>query len=123
MLRNLMSALFAIRRVDADAIDRIKRALIAATTLVLLMSISQDASAQLAIPFVNQIGCAVVKWMTGPLSIIVFLVVAVGVMVVGMMSKMDWGKIVTVTIIYGALQGIVTLLLTTGSIAVPAACF
>ena len=86
------------------------------------MLVPVDAFAQFNVPFVDQIGCGVVKWMKGPLAVLIFIVVLVATLVVGMIAKMDWGRIITIAVIFGIVQGIVTLLLTTGSISIPSSC-
>lgn len=55
------------------------------------------------------IGCTIIKWMKGPLAILVFGLVAVVTIVVGMFAKMDWSKILSIVILFGILQGLGTL--------------
>lgn len=75
-----------------------------------------------SLPFITGIGCDVVKWMKGELAIIIFLLVAVATFVIGLFSKMDWTKVLSIVVIYGILQGLASILLTTGTIKVPS-CF
>lgn len=58
------------------------------------------------VPFINEIGCNVVQWMKGPLAIIVFIIVVVATLLIGMIARMDWGKLIAVTVIFGILTGI-----------------
>ena len=58
------------------------------------------------VPFINEIGCKVVQWMKGPLAIIVFIIVVVATLLIGMIAKMDWGKLIAVTVLFGILTGI-----------------
>ncbi|MDO8280816.1 MAG: TrbC/VirB2 family protein [Burkholderiaceae bacterium] len=74
------------------------------------------------LPFITGIGCDIVKWMKGELAIIVFILVAVATFVIGLFAKMDWTKILSVVVIYGILQGLIGILLSTNTIRVPS-CF
>jgi len=64
------------------------------------------AAASFDVPFINEIGCKVVQWMKGPLAIIVFIIVVVATLLLGMIAKMDWGKLIAVTVMFGILTGI-----------------
>ena len=64
------------------------------------------ASAGFDVPFINEIGCKVVQWMKGPLAIVVFILVVVATLLLGMIAKMDWGRLIAVTVIFGILTGI-----------------
>jgi hypothetical protein len=70
-------------------------------------------------PFIDGIGCQVANWMKGPLAVIVFILVIVATFIVGLITKMDWGKIITVAIVFGLIQGLVALLLSSGRITLP----
>ncbi len=74
------------------------------------------------LPLINTVGCAIIKWMSGPLAIIIFLLVVIATFVVGIFAKMDWSKILSVVIIYGILQGVVSGALSLGYINPPAGC-
>ena len=90
--------------------------------LLLLMPAVSYAATGFSLPFITGIGCDVVKWMKGELAVIVFLLVAVATFVVGLFAKMDWTKILSIVVIYGILQGMVSILLSTNTIQVPS-CF
>jgi type IV secretory pathway VirB2 component (pilin) len=64
------------------------------------------AAASFDVPFINEIGCKVVQWMKGPLAILVFILVVVATLLIGMIAKMDWGKLIAVTVLFGILTGI-----------------
>jgi type IV secretory pathway VirB2 component (pilin) len=79
--------------------------------LFLLMGLAMlagpaHAAASFDVPFINEIGCKVVQWMKGPLAIIVFIIVVAAVLLIGMIAKMDWGKLIAVTVIFGILTGL-----------------
>lgn len=54
-----------------------------------------------SVPFISEFGCQVVAWMKGPLAVLIFIIVVVATLVIGMITKMDWGRIITVTVIFG----------------------
>lgn len=64
------------------------------------------AMADFSIPFIDTFGCDVIKWMKGPLAILIFLVVVVATFVIGMMAKMDWSRIVSVCVVFGIIIGL-----------------
>lgn len=96
-----------------------------ATVLVgsLLILLPQAAAAAgFSLPFITGIGCDVVRWMKGELAIIIFLLVSVATFVVGLFAKMDWTRILSIVVVYGILQGLASILLSTNTIQVPS-CF
>ncbi len=94
---------------------------IAVAALILLMPAVSHA-AGFSLPFISGIGCDIVKWMKGELAVMIFVIVAIGTFLVGLFAKMDWTKILSIVIIYGLLQGLVGILLSTNTIQVPS-CF
>lgn len=58
------------------------------------------------IPFITNIGCAIVKYMKGPLAIIIFVVVLISTLVIGLIAKMDWGRIVALSVTFGIITAI-----------------
>jgi type IV secretory pathway VirB2 component (pilin) len=110
---------------SSQAMDKFMRQLpmLAATLFVFLLLVAPtSAHAQLAIPFVENIGCAIFKYMMGPLAILVFIVVVVAILLVGLMAKMDWAKIITAAVIFGIIQGFLSVLASGGAISPPASC-
>ena len=74
------------------------------------------------LPLVSKIGCALVEWMTGPLAVVVFLIVVISTLVIGIFAKMDWTRILTVIIIYGIIQGLVAGTFKLDAVKKPEAC-
>ena len=69
-----------------------------------LALLSAPAHAQtISVPFLQEFGCSVVKWLKGPLAVLIFILVCVATLVVGMISKMDWSRIIAVCVIFGIL--------------------
>lgn len=58
------------------------------------------------VPFIHEFGCSVVQWLKGPLAILIFILVCVATLVIGMITKMDWSRIITVCVIFGVLISI-----------------
>ncbi len=88
--------------------------LLAAMVLLVLLSLSPGAayaqSQGIQVPFVQDFGCSIVQWLKGPLAILIFVMVCVVTLVFGMITKMDWGRIITVCIIFGILIGLGSIL-------------
>ena len=98
-----------------------RKAAFAAVILLVLPSLS-FAAGGFSLPFISGIGCDIVNWMKSELAIIIFLLVAVATFVIGLFAKMDWTKVLSIVVIYGILQGLATILLSTGTVQVPS-CF
>jgi type IV secretory pathway VirB2 component (pilin) len=85
----------------------IHMALLPAVFALVLLGFPLDSFAQFGgsgsmdVPFITEIGCKVVKWMKGPLAILIFVVICIATLVIGMISKMDWSRIITVCVIFG----------------------
>ena len=75
--------------------------------MMLVPDLALAQSAGFDLPVVSQIGCALVEWMSGPLAIVVFLLVVIATLVIGIFAKMDWTRILTVIIIFGIIQGLI----------------
>lgn len=75
-----------------------------APALLLLALLCGSAHAQgITVPFIQDFGCSVVQWLKGPLAILIFVLVSVATLVIGMITKMDWARIITVCVIFGIL--------------------
>jgi len=85
-----------------------------AVTLVLLAMLavipSPAHAAGIQVPFITDFGCSVVQWLKGPLAILIFIIVCVATLVIGMITKMDWARIITVCVIFGVLIGLGSIL-------------
>ncbi|MDP3311622.1 MAG: hypothetical protein Q8S56_11670 [Polaromonas sp.] len=86
----------------------------------LLSAVPIEAMAQsMSMPFIEGVGCQVAMWMKGPLAILIFIVVCIATLVIGLITKMDWGRMISVAIVFGIIQGLVSILLSTGTIQLP----
>lgn len=103
----------------ANTLDQ-RCAYMAVLFAMVLSVVPAEAMAQsLNIPFIDGVGCQVANWMKGPLAILIFIVVCIATLVIGLITKMDWGRMISVAIVFGIIQGLVTILLSTGSITLP----
>ncbi len=90
---------------------------VAVVMLMLALFLPTAGFAQgIQVPFIQDFGCNVVQWLKGPLAIVVFVIVVVVTLVFGMITKMDWGKIITVCILFGVLLGMGSILSNSGYI-------
>lgn len=107
MMQTIKSKFTKLRDTKASpAVFSVNTAVTGALFAMLMASMPIDAMAQsmansFDIPFITDFGCSVVKWMKGPLSILIFVVVSVATLVIGMISKMDWGRIISVCVVFG----------------------
>lgn len=67
------------------------------------------------IPFLNQLGCQLFSFFTGSLAIWAFILVAAGVLLIGLLAKIDFAKLVGAVVIFGLIQGLGTLLANSSS--------
>jgi len=65
---------------------------------------------QMQVPFIQVFGCPVVQWLKGPLAILIFILVCVATLVLGMITRMDWARIITVTVLFGVVVSSGTVL-------------
>ncbi len=74
--------------------------------VAVLMAPGGAHAAGFEIPFLQEFGCPIVQWMRGPLAILIFILVVIGCLIMGMVMKMDWGRIISVTIIFAILTAL-----------------
>lgn len=65
-----------------------------------------QSGSSLQLPIVTEVACPVIQWMQGPLGIIIFICVVAATLLIGMIAKMDWSRIITVTVILAILVGL-----------------
>jgi len=106
MIETFKSKINALRQNQWN--DQNLKTVVTATLIAaLLTAMPLEAMAQsFDIPFITQFGCSVVKWMKGPLAILIFVVVVVATLVIGMISKMDWSRIISVCVVFGIIIGL-----------------
>ena len=119
MSLNLKSKIKAAASFIKKHVAASKSLLVAIGTMATLLVMPSEAAAAVSLPFIDGIGCTVVQYLKGPMAIVIFMIVLVSTLVVGMISKMDWGKIIGVVVIFGLLQGLGIILITSGMIGLP----
>lgn len=77
------------------------------STLTLSLSVQAQT---LNIPFISGIGCSIVQYLKGPLAVLIFILITIATLVIGMITKMDWAKIITTIVIFGIVIGIGSIL-------------
>ncbi len=80
--------------------------LLLAVAVIATMLPLQAHAASIDVPFIRDFGCSIVQWLKGPLAVMIFVLVCVVTLVMGMITKMDWGRIITVCILFGILIGL-----------------
>lgn len=78
--------------------------------LVLPAEVMAQPQQQITVPFVQDLGCSVVQWLKGPLAVLIFVLVCIVTLVIGMITKMDWARIISVCVIFGILISIGSIL-------------
>jgi type IV secretory pathway VirB2 component (pilin) len=110
MINTLKNQLNALKNAHRDN-QNVKALVTAGMVAALLMVLPMEAMAQtFDIPFISTFGCNVVKWMKGPLAVLIFVVVVVATLVIGMISKMDWSRIISVCVVFGIVIGLGNIL-------------
>lgn len=107
MFETIKSKINALRQKQGSE-QNLKAVMTAMMVAALLAVMPMEAMAQSSfdIPFITQFGCSVVKWMKGPLAILIFVIVVVATLVIGMISKMDWSRIIAVCVVFGIIIGL-----------------
>lgn len=106
MIKTFKSKINALRQNQWND-QNLKTVVTATLVAALLAAMPLEAMAQsFDIPFITSFGCSVVKWMKGPLAILIFVVVVVATLVIGMISKMDWSRIISVCVVFGIIIGL-----------------
>ena len=60
-----------------------------------------QSATSISVPFITEFGCSIVQYLKGPLAILIFILVCVATLVIGMITNMDWARIITVCVIFG----------------------
>lgn len=62
-------------------------------------------------------GCSIYSFLTGPLAIWAFILVVVGTLVIGLIAKVDFAKIIVVVVVFALIQAIGTYMMSVPSIS------
>lgn len=61
------------------------------------------------VDFISGIGCDVLNWLKSDLSILILFLMVITIIIGGMISRMDWTRILVVIVLYGLLHGVVAI--------------
>ncbi|HEX2544484.1 MAG TPA: hypothetical protein VHL79_06380 [Ramlibacter sp.] len=89
------------RELPLRALHALPPVLVALACMICLPAAAEGQ--QITVPFIQEFGCSVVQWLKGPLAILIFILVCVATLVIGMITKMDWARIISVCVIFGIL--------------------
>lgn len=103
------------RSVSTAASSMLRQPAFAGLLLVLALcaltpTAAHAQSAGFQVPFISEFGCSVVQYLKGPLAILIFILVCVATLVIGMITKMDWARIITVCVLFGIVISIGAIL-------------
>lgn len=82
-----------------------------------LMSAARAAEGEINSELLGTFGCSIYNFLTGPLAVWAFILVVVGTLLVGLVAKIDFSKIIVVIVIFALIQGIGTWVMGVDSIA------
>jgi len=110
MLKEFKAKFTALLNVDWQN-QNLKAVVTGIMVATLLSVLPMDAMAvTFDVPFITDFGCGVVKWMKGPLAILIFVVIVIATLVIGMINKMDWSRIIQVCMVFGVIIGLGSML-------------
>ena len=72
----------------------------------LVIAPSPALAQPLDLPFITTIGCAVIKLLQGPMAVAIWLLVTLGVLIVGLIAKLELEKIVATSVIFAIIIGL-----------------
>jgi type IV secretory pathway VirB2 component (pilin) len=91
--------------------------LVAASLLALAGTASAQSGSALDTAMLGNFGCAIYNFLTGPLAIWAFILVLVGTLLVGLIAKIDFSKIIVVVVVFALIQAIGTYVMSMDSVA------
>ncbi|MDO8277919.1 MAG: hypothetical protein Q7T63_07315 [Burkholderiaceae bacterium] len=89
-------------------------------TLGTALASGSSAHAALSLPVISGIGCDVFNFFTGELAVWAFILIFSGTLVIGLMARVDFAKLISAVVIFGILQGLGGWLTSSGKISTPA---
>lgn len=96
--------------------SKTNKARIVASTLGLLAAAEAQAQT-IDSSMLGNFGCSIYSFLTGPLAIWAFILVVVGTLVIGLIAKVDFAKIIVVVVVFALIQAIGTYMMSVPSIA------
>lgn len=91
--------------------------LVAATLVAFAGTASAQSAGALDTAMLGNFGCAIYNFLTGPLAIWAFILVLVGTLLIGLIAKIDFSKIIVVVVVFALIQAIGTYVMSMDSVA------
>ncbi len=107
----LLESIKAVKHIKLTAQDKY---LIAFFAMLQVQAAHASGGGGFTLPGFASLGCTIMQWLTGELSMYIFFIVIIVTLLVGFFAKMDWAKILGVIVLFGLLKGVVTLFQSTG---------
>ena len=82
-----------------------------------LMQAARAAEGEINSELLGTFGCSIYTFLTGPLAVWAFILVVVGTLLIGLVAKIDFSKIIVVIVIFALIQGIGTWVMGVDSVA------
>ena len=82
-----------------------------------LMQAARAAEGTIDSELLGTFGCSIYNFLTGPLAVWAFILVVVGTLLIGLVAKIDFSKIIVVIVIFALIQGIGTWVMGVESVA------
>ena len=70
----------------------------------------------LSLPVLDNIGCAMFSFFTGTMAVWAFVLVTTVTLLVGLVARIDFSKLIATVVVFGLLTGLGKLLVTNGQI-------
>ncbi|WP_291518845.1 hypothetical protein [Acidovorax sp.] len=61
---------------------------------------------KLDLPILGEFGCSLLDFFTGSLAIWAFVLIAAGTLLIGMIARIDFAKLLSVVVIFAVIQGL-----------------
>ena len=69
-------------------------------------SSAMAAGNRLEVGILSEFGCSLLDFFTGSLAVWAFILVAAGILVIGLLAKVDFSRLIAVVVVFGVLQGL-----------------
>lgn len=69
-------------------------------------AMAQGKAGKLEVKVLSDFGCSLLDFFTGSLAIWAFVLVAAGTLLIGLVARIDFAKLIQVVVIFGVLQGL-----------------
>lgn len=88
-----------------------------AIAIAAILASGQASAQNIDTTMLGSFGCAIYTFLTGPLAIWAFILVLVGTLLIGLIAKIDFAKIIVVIVVFAVIQAIGTYIMGIPSVA------